>query len=75
MSKPVDNNNAKGRSNPISGIDQTTDVDQTTDLTRRDALAKLGQFASAGYMAPALLTLLVSKKASALSEPVPPPPD
>ena len=69
MSKSMDHLNAKKQN------DATVDIDQTTDLERRDALAKLGQFASAGYMAPALLTLLVSKKASALSEPVPPPPD
>ena len=68
MSKPMDRMNVKGQNNPIS------DIDQNTDLKRRDALAKLGQFASAGYMAPALLTLLVSKKASAASGEPPPPP-
>jgi hypothetical protein len=51
------------------------DSDQVSNLNRREALTKLGQYAAAGYVAPAMLTLLVSKKASAASgEPPPPPP-
>ena len=50
------------------------DSDQVTDLDRREALKKLSQYAAAGYVAPAMLTLLVSKKASAASGDPPPPP-
>jgi hypothetical protein len=50
------------------------DPDQGANLERRAALAKLGQYAAAGYIAPAMLTLLVSKKASAASGVPPDPP-
>jgi hypothetical protein len=48
--------------------------DQDADLQRRDALAKLSRYATAGYVAPAFLTPMVSRKASAASGPPPPPP-
>lgn len=41
---------------------------------RRAALAKLGKYAAAGYVAPAVLSLLVSRRASAASFVPPPPP-
>lgn len=50
------------------------DPDQDADLERRDALAKLSRYATTGYIAPAFLTLMVSKKASAASSLPPPPP-
>jgi hypothetical protein len=43
-------------------------------MERREALATLSRYAAAGYVAPAFLTLLVSKKASAASGDPPPPP-
>jgi hypothetical protein len=48
--------------------------DKDADLQRRDALAKLSRYATGGYVAPAFLTLMVSRKASAASGPPPPPP-
>jgi hypothetical protein len=41
---------------------------------RREALAKLSRYATAGYVAPAFLTLMVSRKATAASGDPPPPP-
>jgi len=68
MSKKPKENTLEQRTGPVTGSGQKS------HLCRRDALAKLGKFASAGYMAPALLTLLVSKKASAASGAPPLPP-
>lgn len=51
-----------------------TDPDQDASLERREALAKLSRYVTAGYVAPAFLTLMVSRKASAASGPPPPPP-
>jgi hypothetical protein len=48
--------------------------DRDADLERREALAKLSRYATAGYVAPAFLTLMVSRKASASSHIPPPPP-
>jgi hypothetical protein len=48
--------------------------EQGVNLERRIALATLSQYAAAGYIAPAMLTLLVSKKASAASGVPPDPP-
>jgi hypothetical protein len=50
------------------------DPDRDAGLERREALAKLSRYATAGYVAPAFLTLMVSKKASASSHIPPPPP-
>jgi hypothetical protein len=60
---------------PSEGQDLfAVDYDRDVNLARREALAKLGQYAAAGYVAPTMLTLLVSKKASAASGLPPPPP-
>ena len=50
------------------------DSDREADLGRREALVRLSRYAAAGYVAPAFLTLMVSKKASAASGDPPPPP-
>jgi hypothetical protein len=65
--RPVDHHS--GERDPTAA-----NPDQGVDLERRVALAKLGQYAAAGYIAPAMLTLLVSKKASAASGVPPDPP-
>jgi len=44
--------------------------EKETDIGRREALQKLGVYA---YTAPAILSILASKKASAISPPPPPP--
>jgi hypothetical protein len=59
---------------PRKRVMPDTDPDRDANPERREALAKLSRYATAGYIAPAFLTLMVSKKASAASGSPPPPP-
>ncbi len=49
---------------------EETEIEKNADEGRRDALKKLGTYA---FAAPVMVSMLASKKASAMS-PVPPPP-